>query len=106
MTRLLISIPVLASLLLAQPPTPPKPDLLWASGAPGAQGTEDVDKPTATAEAASSAPASTNVQAEAEAHAEASQPLAITAEAELLPVTPDTRTAAVEAEVPRDSKAS
>jgi sec-independent protein translocase protein TatB len=67
---------------------------------------EDVDKPTATADAASSAPASTNVQAEAEAHAEASQPLAITAEAEPLPVTPDTRTAAVEAEVPRDSKAS
>jgi sec-independent protein translocase protein TatB len=67
---------------------------------------EDIDKPTATAEAASSAPASTNVQAEAEAHAEVSQPLAITPEAEPEAVTPDTRTVALGAEVPRDSKAS
>ena len=67
---------------------------------------EDIDKPTAAAEAASSAPASTNAQAEAEARADVSQPLAITAEAEPEPVTPDTRALALEAEVPRDSKAS
>ena len=67
---------------------------------------EDIDKPTAAAEAASSAPASTKVQAETEEHAEASQPLAITAEAEPRPVTPDAGTAVVEAEVPPDSKAS
>jgi sec-independent protein translocase protein TatB len=67
---------------------------------------EDIDKPTAAAEAASSAPASTNAQAEAEARADVSQPLAITAEAEPEPVTPDTRAVALEAEVPRDSKAS
>jgi acetyl esterase/lipase len=33
--------------LMAQP-RPPEPQLLWPNGAPGAQGTEDIDKPTIT----------------------------------------------------------
>src|SRR5258708_7443769 len=49
MRRLLICISVLASLLFAQPPKPPQPELLWPGGAPGAQGTEDADKPTLAA---------------------------------------------------------
>ena len=65
---------------------------------------EDIDKPTATAEAASSAPVSTNAQAEA--HAEVLQPPAVAAEAEPEPVTRDTPTVVLEAEAPRDSKAS
>src|SRR3954470_9966934 len=31
--------------LFAQAPTLPKGDLMWPNGAPGAQGTEDIDKP-------------------------------------------------------------
>lgn len=49
MTRIPICILTLAALLVAQPPTPPKPELLWPNGAPGAQGAEDVDKPTLAA---------------------------------------------------------
>src|SRR3974390_3301946 len=30
----------------AQTPAMPKADLLWPAGAPGAQGTEDIDKPS------------------------------------------------------------
>ncbi len=38
---------IAASALLAQAPaTMPKGDLLWADGAPGAMGTEEIDKPT------------------------------------------------------------
>ncbi|HEY1242778.1 MAG TPA: alpha/beta hydrolase [Bryobacteraceae bacterium] len=35
-----------AALFAQRPGTPPKADLLWPQGAPGALGTEDVDKPT------------------------------------------------------------
>ena len=49
MTRLLICLPILATIVLAQAPNTPKPDLLWADGAPGSQGAEDVDKPTLAA---------------------------------------------------------
>ena len=37
---------MLAGVLLAQAPNMPKADLLWIDGAPGAQGTQDEDKPT------------------------------------------------------------
>ena len=35
------------SVLMAQP-RPPESQLLWQDGAPGAQGSEDIDKPTIT----------------------------------------------------------
>jgi len=47
MTRALSGLILLAGVALAQT-AGPKPDLLWADGAPGAQGTEDIDKPTLT----------------------------------------------------------
>jgi acetyl esterase/lipase len=40
--------PLFAAALFAQAPTPPKSELLWPDGAPGALGTEDADKPTLT----------------------------------------------------------
>ena len=40
---------VLLGSAFAQPPNLPKGELLWPDGAPGAQGTEDVDKPTLAA---------------------------------------------------------
>jgi acetyl esterase/lipase len=46
MNRILICLPMLASVLLAQTPNTPKADLLWTDGAPGALGTQDEDKPT------------------------------------------------------------
>jgi acetyl esterase/lipase len=46
MKRILIYLPMLAGMLLAQVPNMPKADLLWTDGAPGAQGTQDEDKPT------------------------------------------------------------
>lgn len=46
MKRILICLPLLAGVLLAQAPNMPKADLLWTDGAPGAQGTQDEDKPT------------------------------------------------------------
>ncbi|HLK63822.1 MAG TPA: alpha/beta hydrolase [Bryobacteraceae bacterium] len=46
MKRILMCMPLLAGMLLAQAPNMPKADLLWADGAPGAQGTQDEDKPT------------------------------------------------------------
>ncbi|SPE40558.1 Alpha/beta hydrolase [Candidatus Sulfopaludibacter sp. SbA3] len=46
MPRLLLATLFLARLALAQPA--PKPDLLWPDGAHGAQGTDDIDKPTLT----------------------------------------------------------
>ena len=48
MIRILTCVVCAAGALLAQPMTMPKADLLWPNGAPGAQGTEDVDKPTLT----------------------------------------------------------
>lgn len=48
MKRILMCLPLLAGILLAQPPNSAKPDLLWSNGAPGAQGTADEDKPTLT----------------------------------------------------------
>jgi acetyl esterase/lipase len=49
MKRILPALLLLGRLALAQAPgTGPKPDLLWPDGAPGAQGTEDIDKPTLT----------------------------------------------------------
>jgi acetyl esterase/lipase len=47
-----LSVLLFASLLgsaFAQPPNLPKGELLWPEGAPSAQGTEDVDKPTLAA---------------------------------------------------------
>ena len=41
-------IACLAGGLFAQPPAPPKPDLLWPDGAPGALGTADEDQPSLT----------------------------------------------------------
>jgi acetyl esterase/lipase len=38
----------LAGGLFAQPPAPPKPDLLWPNGAPGALGAADEDQPSLT----------------------------------------------------------
>jgi len=46
MKRILIYLPMLAGMLLAQVPNMPKADLLWTDGAPGSQGTQDEDKPT------------------------------------------------------------
>ncbi len=48
MTRELVAFLLISGAALAQPPAGPKPDLLWPDGAPGAQGSEDVDKPTLT----------------------------------------------------------
>ena len=47
MTRALFSLLLLSGAALSQPAAP-KPDLLWPDGAPGAQGTEAIDKPTLT----------------------------------------------------------
>jgi len=47
MKPILLSL-ALACAALAQPPSAPKPELLWPDGAPGAQGTEDIDRPTLT----------------------------------------------------------
>ena len=47
MTRALFSLLLLSGAALSQPAAP-KPNLLWPDGAPGAQGTEDIDKPTLT----------------------------------------------------------
>ena len=46
MRRYLLSFALLLGAGYAQPPAVPKADLLWPGGAPGAQGTEDIDKPT------------------------------------------------------------
>jgi acetyl esterase/lipase len=40
-------LPLLAAVVCAQP-QPPKPELLWPNGAPGALGSDDADKPTLT----------------------------------------------------------
>jgi acetyl esterase/lipase len=49
MRRFLLSFVLLASAACAQPANPPKGELLWPGAAPGAQGTEDIDKPTLAA---------------------------------------------------------
>jgi acetyl esterase/lipase len=41
-------VPLLATGLFAQAANPPKPELLWPDGAPGALGIADTDKPTLT----------------------------------------------------------
>jgi acetyl esterase/lipase len=46
MNRFWIATALFSGLLLAQPANMPKPQPLWPQGAPGALGTEDVDKPT------------------------------------------------------------
>ena len=52
MRRFLLSFVLLVSAGYAQPANPPKGELLWPGGAPGAQGTEDIDKPTLVADRA------------------------------------------------------
>jgi len=47
MTRVVLFSALLSTAIYAQP-NAPKPELLWPNGAPGAQGTEDADKPTLT----------------------------------------------------------
>jgi acetyl esterase/lipase len=48
-TKSISLLAMLAWALAAQnPQNGPKPELLWANGAPGAQGSEDIDKPTLT----------------------------------------------------------
>src|SRR6185369_7125391 len=49
MRRFLLSFVLLVSAAYAQPSNPPKGELLWPGGAPGAQGGEDIDKPTLAA---------------------------------------------------------
>jgi len=48
MNRIFVSAAFFAMIASAQPGRGPQPELLWPAGAPGAQGTEDVDKPTLT----------------------------------------------------------
>jgi acetyl esterase/lipase len=48
MRRFLVPFLLLACAGFAQPPAPPKPELLWPNGAPSALGTDDTDKPTLT----------------------------------------------------------
>src|ERR1035438_5412249 len=46
MRRSLLSFALLVGASFAQTPAMPKADLLWPGGAPGALGTEDIDKPS------------------------------------------------------------
>ena len=46
MRRYFLSFAFFLGAGFAQPPAMPKADLLWPGGAPGAQGTEDIDKPS------------------------------------------------------------
>jgi acetyl esterase/lipase len=48
MATRLIALLTLASAMFAQPMAPPKPELLWPDGAPGAQGRADADQPALT----------------------------------------------------------
>src|ERR1051326_5851006 len=49
MLRAIIVLVSLSGVLAAQPqPHLPKADLLWPNGAPGAQGNEEIDRPTLT----------------------------------------------------------
>ena len=49
MKRLTFCLLLSAAALAAQPNAAPKPDLLWPDGAPAAQGSEDIDKPSLAA---------------------------------------------------------
>jgi acetyl esterase/lipase len=49
MKRFLLCLALTSSLLLAQAPRTPAPEPLWPKGAPGAQGSEEVDIPTLAA---------------------------------------------------------
>jgi acetyl esterase/lipase len=46
MRRYFLSFAFFLGVGFAQPPAMPKADLLWPGGAPGAQGTEDIDQPS------------------------------------------------------------
>src|ERR1019366_6123281 len=46
MRRYFLSFALSLGAGFAQPPAMPKADLLWPGGAPGAQGTEDIDQPS------------------------------------------------------------
>jgi acetyl esterase/lipase len=48
MSRVILCLALSASAVLAQPAAGPKPELLWPSGAPGALGAEETDKPALT----------------------------------------------------------
>ena len=48
MRRYFLSFALFLGAGFAQTPAMPKADLLWPGGAPGAQGTEDIDKPSLT----------------------------------------------------------
>jgi len=48
MNRVAVFLALAGSALFAQPGPGPKPELLWPSGAPGALGDQDTDKPTLT----------------------------------------------------------
>src|ERR1017187_7789145 len=48
MRRYCLSFTLLLGTAFAQPPAMPKADLLWPAGAPGALGTEEIDKPSLT----------------------------------------------------------
>jgi acetyl esterase/lipase len=49
MKRFLICLAMTSCLVMAQAPRNPVPELLWPNGAPGAQGDQDIDKPTLAA---------------------------------------------------------
>ncbi len=49
MKRFLLCLALTSSLLLAQAPRTPAPEPLWPNGAPGAQGSEEIDIPTLAA---------------------------------------------------------
>jgi len=46
--KAILTMALAASTVLAQNSSAPKPELLWANGAPGAMGNDDIDKPTVT----------------------------------------------------------
>jgi len=46
MRRYFLSFALMLGVGFAQTPAMPKADLLWPAGAPGALGTEDIDKPS------------------------------------------------------------
>jgi len=46
--KAILTMALAASTVLAQNNNAPKPELLWANGAPGAMGNDDIDKPTLT----------------------------------------------------------
>ncbi len=49
MKRIILAVVVAATSMAQRRPAEPTPELLWADGAPGAMGQDDVDKPSLTA---------------------------------------------------------